>query len=196
MRGQACSRVENACPTKLVRMVAGKADRMMGASMFRYAAIAAAGALMALGAFQALTGSAAVAAAQAPLRGPQVSDPEPAALLKAADGHYWADGQVNGARVRFLVDTGASKVSLTPQDARRLGLDMASLVYDQTVRTADGDSLAARVRLKSVSVNGARVADVEAVVIDRGLPASLLGMSYLGRLSRFEATPSALVLEP
>jgi len=169
---------------------------MMGASMFRYAAIAAVGALTALGALQALTGPTAVAAAEAPLRGPQGSEPEPAALMKAADGHFWAEGQVNGAPVRFLVDTGASKVSLTPQDARRLGLDMAGLVYDQSVRTADGDSLAARVRLNSVTVDGVRLANVDAVVIDRGLPASLLGMSYLGRLSRFEATPSALVLDP
>lgn len=169
---------------------------MMGASMFRYAAIAAVGALTVLGAFQALTGSSALAAAEAPLRGPQGSNPEPAALLKASDGHYWADGQVNGAPVRFLVDTGASEVSLTSWDARRLGLDMAGLVYDQKVRTADGDSLAARVKLRSVTVDGVRVADVDAVVIDRGLPASLLGMSYLGRLSRFEATPSALMLDP
>lgn len=158
--------------------------------------MAAAGAVTALAALQVLTGPAAMAAAEAPLRGPQVSDSEPAALMKASDGHYWADGQVNGAPVRFLVDTGASKVSLTPQDARRLGLDLAGLVYDQRVRTADGDSLAARVRLSSVTVDGVRVADVDAMVIDRGLPASLLGMSYLGRLSRFEATPSSLVLDP
>jgi aspartyl protease family protein len=168
----------------------------MGASMFRYAAIAAAGALTAFGALQALTGSTAVAAPEAPLRGAQGSDPEPAAVMKAADGHFWAEGQVNGAKVRFLVDTGASNVSLTPQDARRLGLDMNGLVYDQRVRTVDGDSLVARVKLRSVTVNGVRLADVDAVVIDRGLPASLLGMSYLGRLSRFEATPSALVLDP
>lgn len=170
---------------------------MVGASMFRYAAMAATGAVLALGALQLLTGSlAAPAAAEAPLRGRQGSDMGRAALLKAPDGHFWADGQVDGAPVRFLVDTGASKVSLTLQDARRLGLDAAKLVYDQTVRTAGGPSLAARVRLKSVSVNGAQVADVDALVISRGLPASLLGMSYLGRLSRFEATRSSLVLDP
>ena len=117
-------------------------------------------------------------------------------IAKSSDGHYWAEGQVNGAQVRFLVDTGASKVSLTPQDAQRLGLDLTHLAYDQPVRTADGESLAARVRLKTVTVNGVRVADVDALVIDRGLPASLLGMSYLGRLSRFEATPRSLVLDP
>jgi aspartyl protease family protein len=169
---------------------------MVGASMFRYAAVAAAGAVLTFGTLQVLTGPAAQAAAEAPLRGSQVSDPEPAALVKGSDGHFWADGQVNGAPVRFLVDTGASNVSLTPQDAQRLGLDPTHLTYDQPVRTADGQSLAARVQLKSVTVNGVRMADVDALVIDQGLPASLLGMSYLGRLSRFEATPRALVLDP
>jgi aspartyl protease family protein len=164
--------------------------------MFRYAAVAAAGAVLTLGALQVLTGPAAQAAAEAPLRGPQGSEPEAAALAKASDGHFWADGQVDGAPVRFLVDTGASKVSLTLQDARRLGLDPTRLAYDQAVRTADGQSLAARVRLKSVTVDGVRVTDVDALVINQGLPASLLGMSYLGRLSRFEATPRSLVLDP
>src|SRR6201996_5777751 len=147
---------------------------MVGVSMIRYAAIAAAGAALTVSALQALTSHPAQAAVEAPLRGAQGSDTEPAALLKASDGHFWADGQVDGAPVRFLVDTGASKVSLTLQDARRLGLDPSRLTYDQTVRTADGQSQAARVRLKSVSVNGARVADVDALVIDQGLPASLL----------------------
>jgi aspartyl protease family protein len=164
--------------------------------MFRYAAVAVAGALSALGALQALTGPAAHAAAEAPLRGSQGSELDPAELIKAADGHFWADGLVDGKVVRFLVDTGASSVCLTPQDAQRLGLDPSKLTYDQTVRTAAGDSLAARVKLSAVTVRGVRVANVDALVIGRGLPASLLGMSYLGRLSRVEATPSELVLNP
>ena len=169
---------------------------MVGASMFRYAASVAVIGLLAAGAVQALTGSAAHAAADAPLRGAQGSELEPASLIKEADGHFWADGLVNGGPVRFLVDTGASNVSLTPQDAQRLGLQPADLVYDQTVRTAGGDSLAARVRLHSVAIDGVRLSDVDALVIGRGLPSSLLGMSYLGRLSQFEATPTALVLHP
>jgi aspartyl protease family protein len=167
---------------------------MVGASMFRYAAVAAAGALLALGGLQVVTGPAAHAAADAPLRGSQGSAPEPARLFKTADGHFWADARVDGAPVHFLVDTGASSVFLTPDDAERLGLHPT--VYDQTVRTVGGDSLAARVKLDSVSVNGVRVDGVDALVIGRGLPASLLGMSYLGRLSRFEATPASLVLDP
>lgn len=166
--------------------------------MLRYAALAAALAFSAGTTAVALAGlsSAAHAAAEAPLRGAQGSEPLTASLSKSPDGHFWANALVEGEPVRFLVDTGASNVSLTPDDARRLGLDPSTMVYDEPVRTAGGDSLAAHVQLANVSVNGARVTKVEALVIGRGLPASLLGMSYLGRLSRFEATPEALILQP
>ena len=164
--------------------------------MIRYAAVAAGGALLAIGGLQVVAGPAAHARADSALRGSQGSGPEPARLIKTSDGHFWADAQVDGQAVHFLIDTGASSVFLTPQDATRLGLDPASLVYDQTVRTVGGDSQGARVKLGSVSVNGVRVADVDALVIERGLPSSLLGMTYLGRLSGFEATPTSLVLDP
>jgi aspartyl protease family protein len=60
--------------------------------------------------------------------------------------------------------------------------------------TASGQTRAASVKLASVSVAGAQVRDVEALVVEKGLETSLLGMSYLGRLSSFQATPRALVL--
>ncbi len=139
-----------------------------------------------------------------PLRGPEASDaapvPEPPAtdaqVLKSPDGHYWAEGQVDGTRVRFLVDTGATSVALTSEDAQRLGFDPAALKYDVPVHTANGESHAARIRLANLSIAGARVEDVEAMVVDHGLSTSLLGMSYLGRLQRFEATQQALILRP
>jgi aspartyl protease family protein len=169
-------------------------------SMLRFAVITAVGALSAAGAAEALINYTPTPslAREAPLRGAQGSDPssEAASIAKAADGHFWAEGQVNGARVRFLVDTGASSVALTPLDAQRLGLETAGLIYDTPVHTANGDSMAARVRLASVSVAGARMANVDAVVVGRGLPTSLLGMSYLGRLSRFAATQDTLILQP
>src|SRR6185437_11189638 len=95
---------------------------------------------------------------------------ESARLVKTADGHFWADGVADGGEVHFLVDTGASSVFLTPDDARRLGLDPANLIYNQTVRTVGGESLAAPVKLDSLSVEGVRVANVDALVIGRGLP--------------------------
>ena len=119
-----------------------------------------------------------------------------AAVRKAPDGHFWANAQVNGEPVRFLVDTGATAVALTPADAERLGFRTADLDYARRVTTAGGSSRAAAVTLSSVSVDGARLENVGALVVERGLDVSLLGMSYLGRLARFEATREALVLQP
>lgn len=124
--------------------------------------------------------------------------PGPAAMQipRAQDGHYWVTGEVGDRRIRFLVDTGATTVSLTPDDARTLGVDPDRLAYRYEVSTADGHARAAKVRLTSLSVGGATLRDVDALVIEKGLPTSLLGMTYLGRLSKFEAGPEGLVLSP
>jgi aspartyl protease family protein len=122
--------------------------------------------------------------------------PGSGAVAKAADGHFWADAVVNGKPVHFLVDTGATAVALTPDDAQRLGFKPADLKYGYSVTTAGGSSHAASVTLTSISVNGARVENVQALVVADGLDVSLLGMSYLGRLTRFEATRSTLRFEP
>jgi aspartyl protease family protein len=115
-------------------------------------------------------------------------------IAKSADGHYWAAAEVDGAPVRFLVDTGSSAVTLTAADAARLGIDVARLRYDRPVLTAAGGEQGASIMLDHIDVAGARVEHVAAVVMRGGLPASLLGMSYLGRLSSFQATPEALFL--
>jgi aspartyl protease family protein len=184
---------------------------MPGVFMIRLAVIAAIGTLSAVGMAQGLMRQVAAspAAAAEPLRGPEASEagqtasppaanlsPSDAELTKAPDGHYWAQGDVNGTAVQFLVDTGATDVALTGADAQRLGIDPTTLAYTIPVHTANGDSRAARVQLANLSVGGARVQDVGAIVVQQGLSTSLLGMSYLGRLSRFEATPSALILRP
>ena len=120
----------------------------------------------------------------------------PGRVLKAADGHYWAEAEIDGRAVRVMVDTGASVVVLTPTDAARLGLRLHTSDFSAEVVTASGPVAAAPVQLKAVSVAGARVEQVEALVVAEGLPHSLLGMSYLGRLSAFTATPAALTLRP
>jgi aspartyl protease family protein len=95
-----------------------------------------------------------------------------------------------------MVDTGASVVVLTPADAARLGLDLKPSDFSATVVTASGPVPAARVELAGVAVAGARVERVQALVVQHGLPHALLGMSYLGRLSSFSATPAGLTLRP
>jgi len=119
-----------------------------------------------------------------------------AQVTRSADGHYWAEAKIDGRAVRVLVDTGASVVALTREDALRLGLTLKPQDFDRTVQTASGPARAAAVTLESVSVAGAKVERVQALVVEQGLAQSLLGMSYLGRLSGFEATPAALTLRP
>ena len=119
-----------------------------------------------------------------------------AQVVRAADGHYWAQANIDGHAIRVLVDTGASVVALTREDALRLGLRLKPADFTTTVTTASGPARAAAVELDSVSVAGARVEKVAALVVESGLPSSLLGMSYLGRLSGFQATPAALTLQP
>jgi aspartyl protease family protein len=119
-----------------------------------------------------------------------------AQVVKGPDGHYWAQAKIDGRAVQVLVDTGASVVALTRADARRLGVNPSPEDFTGKVQTASGIVRAAPVELKSVSVAGARVDKVEALVVEEGLAYSLLGMSFLGRLSAFEATPAGLTLRP
>jgi aspartyl protease family protein len=168
--------------------------------MFRIAAIVLVGALSAVGAAGAVVkfdpSHRAAPSAQMAATPAVITASSNAQVTKAADGHYWAEASVNGSAVRFLVDTGATAVALTSEDAMRLGLAPAALNYDIDVTTADGKTRAAAVKLRTVTIAGARVDNVEALVIEKGLKTSLLGMSYLGRLSSFEATRTALILKP
>jgi aspartyl protease family protein len=127
---------------------------------------------------------------------PAATAAEPLSIAKASDGHYWAEGLVNGSHIRFLVDTGATAVALTPADAERLGFNPSDLKFTYRVTTAAGETRAAAVKLADVTVAGARLENVDALVIEKGLDASLLGMSYLGRLASFQATRQALILQP
>ena len=119
---------------------------------------------------------------------------------KAQDGHYWVTTQMSPSNttsneVTFLVDTGASMVSLTPEDAEKLGVDLTRLDFTHPVNTAQGSANAALITLSTLKIGDTQMHDVKAIVIRSGLSTSLLGMSYLGRLSRFEATPQELVLK-
>jgi len=137
----------------------------------------------------------AAAVSTAPIDPDTTVDNHVTAIPKSQDGHFWANATVNDKAVRFLVDTGATVVVLTEADAQRLGIDKSTLTYDRKVITAMGPTEAAHVTLASVGVGESTVHDVEALILPQG-GTSLLGMSYLGRLSRIEATPSSMILHP
>ena len=110
------------------------------------------------------------------------------------DGQFWTDARVNNGYVKFLVDTGASSVALTLDDAKKAGIRTRELTYNVPISTAGGQNMAAFVELKSLSVGAITIRNVRALVVPEGLHVSLLGMSYLGQLQKVEATPNALLL--
>ncbi|MCI4643566.1 MAG: TIGR02281 family clan AA aspartic protease [Hyphomonadaceae bacterium] len=125
--------------------------------------------------------------------------PEPisansAQLRLENDGHYWASANVDGAHVRFMVDTGASTVALTYNDAQRIGLSPDELDYRWTIRTAGGEVKGASVLLNSIQIGRVEVENVEAMILRDGLNQSLLGMSFLSELESYEFRRGKLIL--
>jgi aspartyl protease family protein len=115
-------------------------------------------------------------------------------LPRARDGHYYLTADVNGTPLRFVVDTGASQVVLSRDDAESIGIDTDALEYLGRAVTANGEVRTASVRLDSIEVGPVRHENVRAVVNRAEMEGSLLGMSYLQEFSSIEITGGKLVL--
>ncbi|MCH8953255.1 MAG: TIGR02281 family clan AA aspartic protease [Proteobacteria bacterium] len=124
----------------------------------------------------------------------QPVDERTIALRRADDGHFYARVRVNGAEIRFMVDTGATNLVLSQQDARRIGLAMDNLNYVLPVSTANGTVYGAGVVLERVKLGGFVDTDVRAMVNGGRMSVSLLGMSYLDRFRRFSVEGDRLLL--
>jgi aspartyl protease family protein len=127
-----------------------------------------------------------------------VSRAGPRLFSIAADyrGHFTVHPTVRNMRLRMLVDTGASMVVLTDGDARSLGIKLRPADYRVSMSTANGIISAAQVHLDEVTLGEITIRRVEAVVMPAGaLNTSLLGMSFLKRLSGFEIAAGKLILK-
>lgn len=112
------------------------------------------------------------------------ANPSNQTVTLAADsrGHFFVNGQVNGAQVRFLVDTGATWVALSGADATRLAIDYRK-GEQNLMSTANGVAAAYKVKLDSVRIGDITVNNVDAVVMEGSGPGiALLGMSFLNRM--------------
>ncbi|MGQ0567002.1 MAG: retropepsin-like aspartic protease family protein [Gemmobacter sp.] len=114
-------------------------------------------------------------------------------LPRAPDGHYYLTLTIDGTPLEFLVDTGATSVVLSRDDARKLGIDPATLAYLGEANTANGPVRTARVTLSDVTLGDVVDARLPAYVNDGAMDGSLLGMEYLGRF-RIEIDGDRMVL--
>lgn len=112
---------------------------------------------------------------------------------RAQDGHFYLTLDVGGTPIRFMADTGASNMVLSTQDAERLGIDPASLVYLGQAQTANGIVRTARVELPEIALGPFRDTDFPAWVNEGEMGLSLLGMEYLG-LYRVEIAGDRMIL--
>jgi len=113
------------------------------------------------------------------------SDPVRESTVLTADvqGHFYVDGQLNARSVRFVVDTGATLISIPASEARRLSIDYQK-GQKALMRTANGNATGYLVKLDTVSVGGVTIYGVDAVVMEgNGLTSTLLGMSFLNRMN-------------
>jgi aspartyl protease family protein len=117
------------------------------------------------------------------------------AVARANGGEFAVAAEINGARVPMVLDTGASSVVLTRDDAKAAGLPLEVLNYSVNIDTANGRTRAAQVTLDRVAIGTLVEHSVEALVAQPGqLKTSLLGMSFLNRLQSWEVRGDRLLL--
>jgi aspartyl protease family protein len=126
---------------------------------------------------------------------PETSNSRTVSLTRAQNGHFWVDGMVDGRRLNFMVDTGASSIALRESDAARLGIHPAQREYTARISTANGALFAAPIELDRVAIGDLIVRNVTAVVLpDEALGQNLLGMSFLSQV-HWQYQSGRLVLE-
>lgn len=133
--------------------------------------------------------AAATASAVATEDGP----PRDTVLEKKYNGHFYVDAKVNGELVNFVVDTGATVVALTVEDARRIGIPFEENRFTVVAEGASGPVRGQNFKIASVSIDGKTVMDLEGSVLE-GLGVSLLGQSYLSRISSVQMAGDYMTL--
>ncbi len=110
------------------------------------------------------------------------------------DGHFYIQATVNGVALRFLADTGASDIVLTPDAAERLGFDPEKLSFDRIYQTANGMGRGASVQLAEMKIGELRLENIRASVNESPMSSSLLGMSFFNRLKAYKVKNGILTL--
>ncbi|MBW8309414.1 MAG: TIGR02281 family clan AA aspartic protease [Candidatus Paracaedibacteraceae bacterium] len=116
-------------------------------------------------------------------------------FVRALDGHFYIEAFVNQIPIQFLVDTGATRTTLTLYDAKRLGFDVDRLVYNSPIQTANGIDFVATVHIREIKVGELTLKDISASVSKNLTERSLLGMNFLKKIKGFQVKGNQLTLE-
>ena len=115
-------------------------------------------------------------------------------LQRMPDGHFYVDAEVNGQIVHFAVDTGASVVVLTSEDARRVGINFSPDDFHIVARGASGDVMGDRININHLKIDQKEAFDMPAMVVAEGLDVSLLGQSFLKQIGHVEIRGDQMIL--
>jgi aspartyl protease family protein len=116
-------------------------------------------------------------------------------LDRAPDGHFYTEAQVNGALIRFLVDTGASTIALSKEDAVKIGLPFTENEFTVSGEGAGGKIALKPVMLDRVIIGNMETTNVEGVIVNSAMKTSLLGQSWLKRVGTVEITGDRMLLK-
>lgn len=126
---------------------------------------------------------------------PTITGTHTMVLTADAGGGFFVTGEVNGLPVRFLVDTGASDIVLSPDDARRLDVDVKALQFTREYETANGEGRGAPYMAESLSVGPVKLVAVPMSINEAPMETSLLGMTFLKQLDSFQVQGRKLILK-
>lgn len=124
----------------------------------------------------------------------QVTNSGEIIIRASEDGHFYINTKINGSAVRFMIDTGASDITLTKIDAEKAGINLKTLQFNKAYQTANGVSYGAFCILKKFEIDEAVFYDVKASVNSAEMSTSLLGMSFLRQFKKYEFYQDKLAL--
>lgn len=133
-------------------------------------------------------------------RAPSAPDPQSASqgwiteIAVSRDGHFYLDGMVGSTRIRFLVDTGATRVALSSRDARRAGIKVNDAEFKYLIQTAAGIKRAAKFDISSIRIDDNWIYDIPSTIVEGDGGMSVLGMSFMRKLDRYEISSNYLTL--
>lgn len=117
-------------------------------------------------------------------------------IQMADDGHFWADAQVNGNAVRFMIDSGATTTAMSRSAATAAGITINESGFPISIETANGTVEARRARIDSMTLGSIRAEDLAVVVASEFGDTSVLGMNFLSQLESWRVEGRFLILQP